>query len=245
MVYKQFSIYTSNSVDQDYISFAIQGSLYVDRFKVLEVNVPQCWYTTTTANNTIAYSVAGVTYKTTIAPGTYTVSTFPAVLTAAMQITKANSWTCVYNANTRRFTIGGTTAFSLLPFTSGTTMFLTLGLPKYGAALTGTSVTCNACDLTNNSPLLLTSANLASKDCVYVGGASSNVNVMCVVTRSATPTGAFINYLNPGGWLRCEQEISVIDLSLLDGATLGRIPMSQQPFEVIIGVLTDQDDGMP
>lgn len=246
MVYKQLSFYTNNSIDQEYINFPIQGSLYVDRFKVLECNIPQCWQSTSSINNTLVFQVAGVTYSCVVPPGSYTTATFPTALKTAMNASKNNAFNVTYGADTRRFTVTGTAAFSLLPFSSGSTIFQTIGLPKYNTVLTGTSITCNAPDLTNNSPLLLTSSAFITKDNSFVGGQSNSMNIMAVISRASTPVGSFINYTGANsGWFKCQTEISSVDFSLLDGATLGKIKMDQQPYEVTVGILTDEDDVEP
>lgn len=239
MGYKQLHFFSGNSVDPLNVSFSIRGTPYVDRFKVLSVNIPLAYNTTDSSNNVIVFERSGSTKRASVPPGSYNAATFPAALQAALNdVSTVKDFTVTFNEVTRALVIAASTPFTIQPFQGGTTAYRQIGMNKFSPAGTGTSVTFGMCDFTNTSPLLLTSSTLVSKDMSYVN--EENINVLAMVDTNA-PQASVARWENTGGWVHAGQELSRVDFKFLNAATLLPIELSQ-PYSVTIGILTDQDD---
>jgi len=201
--------------------------------------IPMSYYTTNSSNNRLVFTDGNGTHAITLDSGNYTIDTLPPALEGKMNSASANNYNVEYNLHQRTLRITADSDFTLKSFDGGSTAFQTLGLPKHGGGLSGRDVTTSVVDMTNNSPLLLTSRALTSKDVTYA--MQENINVLCIIPTNAQP-GSFLHYEVPGCWLSCQQELPAIDLMLLNSDTLLPVDLNGRAFHVNLGILTDQDD---
>lgn len=242
MTYKEYHVFSNNSVDQKDVSFPIRGSPYVADFKIHSVTIPLAFNTTDTSNNTLVFERNGSVKSTSVPNGNYNAATFPAALqTALNNVSTVKDFTVTFDEVTRKLTIAAGSAFTIHPFSQGTTMYRQLGLGKYASPVTGSSVTLGISDFTNTSPLLLTSTRLNSKDMAFAG--EENINVLCMIDTSS-PQGTVAKWLNyNGSYCSVGSEVPSIDFRLLNGATLLPVELNQ-PYSVTFSILTDQDDSV-
>ena len=240
MVYKQYSVFSNNSIDQRDVSLAVRGSPYVAAMKIHEVMVPLAFNTTDSSNNTLVFERAGSVKSTSIPAGNYSAATFPTALQKALNdASTVKDFVVSWDELTRRLTVSAGSPFTIHPFGRGTTMYRQLGMSKYSQPNTGTSVTLGVSDFTNTSPLLLVSTRLNSKDMAYLG--DENCNVLCMVNTSV-PQGSVAQYINcNGSYCSVGSELPSLDLRLLNASTLLPVQLSQ-PFSVTFSILTDEDD---
>ena len=106
MVYRQYSFFTNNSVDQMNVSFNIIGSPFVAAFKVHEVTMPVAFYTTDRSNSSIVLARAGNTKTATVTPGSYNAATKPgAIQTAMNNSSNVKYFVVTFNETSRKITI--------------------------------------------------------------------------------------------------------------------------------------------
>ena len=219
-------------------SHILRGNPYIDRFKILSVEVPISYYSTSAANNVIVLQEGATQKIATLPIGNHNAQSFPDALAASLNAV-SSGYAVTYNILTRNLTITSPTAFSIKAGNSGTTAYRSLGLSKITDSPTGTSLTTSVVDLTNNAPLLLVSSELASHDLSFAG--FENVNILASISTNAQQ-GSLLTWVNPGGWLFSGQSLSSITFQLLDSSTLGQIDLNGQPMSVVIGTLSDEDD---
>lgn len=239
MVYKQYNFYTNNAVDPINASFAIRGSPYVDRFKIVSVSVPLAYPTTDSSNNVVVFERSGSIKNATIPTGSYNAATFPTILQQAMNdVSAVKDYVVSYNETTRSLSITAGGSFTIHPFSRGTTAYRQLGMTKFSNGSAGTTVTFSNVDFTNYTPLLLTSNTLVSKDATFVN--EENVNVLAMLDTDAAPN-TVARWENFGSWLFCGAEMPKVDFRILNAATLLPVELSQ-PYSVTLAILTDPDD---
>jgi len=219
-------------------SHILRGNPYIDRFKILSVEVPISYYSTSAANNVIVLQEGATQKIATLPIGNHNAQSFPDALAASLNAV-SSGYAVTYNILTRNLTITSPTAFSIKAGNSGTTAYRSLGLSKITDSPTDTSLTTSVVDLTNNAPLLLVSSELASHDLSFAG--FENVNILASISTNAQQ-GSLLTWVNPGGWLFSGQSLSSITFQLLDSSTLGQIDLNGQPMSVVIGTLSDEDD---
>lgn len=191
---KEYHLFSSNSISDKQVSFNICGSIYAAYCRIARAVIPLSWSTTHYGNNTIAFVLNGTTYKARIKEGNHNVSTMPDAIKNALTTAAPNGWNVTFDTITRRLTITGTTAFTLLPFDSGngSTAYRTIGLEKFQTR-TGTNVELKTGDFTNNSPILVTSSTLTTHNSSFSG--EDQINLLTSIPTTS-PVGSFIDYQN-------------------------------------------------
>jgi hypothetical protein len=240
MVYRQILLDSASSYDVSKPTFNLQSPFFVDRFKVLSAQIPNSFYSTGNTNNQIAFKEETTTYYAQLNPGFYNASSMPEEMARAMNATPStNGYSVTYNEDTKSLTITGTNAFTVLGNDQGTTAWNSIGARKVGVYPTGTSVTLGVADFTGISSLLLVSSQLISRDNMFLG--NENISVLAYIPCSSHP-GSVIQWTNPGSYLFYGSDLSYLELRLLDSATLREVDLNGNPFQVTLGVLTDNDD---
>ncbi|KAJ3024103.1 hypothetical protein HDV00_001009 [Rhizophlyctis rosea] len=165
-------------------------------------------------------------------------STFPQALSAALNaVSTVKDFGVTFDDTKRTMTITAGGQFTIRPFPE-TTAYRQLGMTKFTPRTTGTSVSFGVCDLTNTSPILLTSNSLVSRDLTYLG--EENSSVLCMIHNDA-PQGSVLRWVNNGSFVYCGAELPYLNLRLLNAATM--LPLQiNQPFSVTFAILTDEDD---
>ena len=239
-MYKEYTLFTNQSYDQQQVSIPVRGSPRLAFFKIHEITIPLAFDTTDSSNNKIVFERQGVTKTAVLPNGSYNASSFPTALAAALNaVSTVKDFVVSYDATTRRITTSAGTAFTIKPFSSGTTAYRQLGMTKYTPGGSGTSVSFGVADLTNSSPILLTSNSLVSRDLTYLG--DENINVLAMV-HVDSPQNSVQRWANSGSYVSAHgAELSTVDLRLLNGATMLPLDISQ-PYSVTFSVLTDEDD---
>ena len=202
--------------------------------------MPLAFHTTDASNNTIVFERSGSVKRASVPNSSYNAVTFPPALEKAMNdASTTKDFTVTWDENTRLLTIAAGLAFTIHPFSAGTTIYRQLGMQKQAQPVTGTSVTFGIPDFTNTSPLLLTSSQLNSKHMVFAG--EENVNVLCMIDVAAPQNSVakWINYV--GTYCEVGSEMPSVDFRLLNASTLIPIELSQ-PFAVTMSIVTDIDD---
>ena len=242
-MYREYQFFSSNSVNQKYVTFPIKGSANCYAYKIHEVCIPLSFNTTNDSNNQIVIEREGSRKTASIPSGNYNSVTFVAALKKSFNdVADVKNFDVLYDELTRKVTIKADTSFTVLPFSKGTTMYRAIGMQKYTPATSGTDVTFKVADFTNTAPLLLTSSQLTSKNVTYV--ADTNISVLCMIDISQ-PQNSVCKWVNHcGSYIETESEISQIDFTLLNAATLRPVDISQ-PFSVILSMVTDADDLAP
>src|SRR5688500_17300352 len=108
-------------------SYFLRGNPYVDRFKILSVELPLSFYATSAANNTILLQEGGTTKLATLPVGNHSIQSFPDAVAASLN-SVSSGYSCTYNMLTRNLTITSGTAFSIKSGANGTTAYRSLGL---------------------------------------------------------------------------------------------------------------------
>lgn len=242
MVYKTIHIWSGHAVDQRNINVSLRGSPYVDRYRLEEASIPLSFPAVNEANRNVAFSVGGQRYNVTLPIGDYTIDSFPGTLTSALESGVPNTWNVRYDLVKRCFIVSGASAFTILPYSEGTTAWRVIGAEKYGSGLSGTTVELGSPDLSNSSPILICSQNLSSKDCLLAS--EENINLLAAVSPASSPSNSWLTWQSNSGWLTLGAEVPSIDITLLDGSSLRKLNMDQ-PFHLVIGLLTSADDVAP
>lgn len=242
MVYREFFFSSSNAENQNFNNpiFAVPSNVYIDRFRIDTVTLPLSYYPVGPNNNKISYLENGVAKTTNLPEGVYDITTIgPAIKTALGAL-----YTVTLDTITRKIRITtASTPFSILPGNSGTSAYRILGSSKTATMATGINqLLPNVVDMTNNAPLLLTSTSLSSPHITFAGNHNSNILTVIPVDR---PVMSYSTFVNASGYLECQQNLSLIDFSLLDSATMLPIDLRGQPYYIKMTVLTDQDDIAP
>ncbi|KAJ3028974.1 hypothetical protein HDV00_009895 [Rhizophlyctis rosea] len=242
MVYKQYSFYTGNAVDQKDVTFPIRGSPFVAAFKLREVTIPLAFNSTDSSNNTIVFERSGSVKSAQVPAGNYNAATYPPALQKAMNDASAvKDYTVTWDEVTRRLTISAGSSFTIRNFSGGTTMWKQLGMSKYGQPISGSSVTMGIADFTSYAPLLLVSTRLNSKDMAYA--ADENINVLASIDANSA-VGSVARWINHNGsYLNVGSNLPSLDLRLLNGSTLLPVDLSQ-PYSLTLSILTDIDDSV-
>lgn len=239
MVYREIHCLSTLAYDQGNVSFAIRGTPYIDRFKIIGCCIPTAFPSTDASNNTIVFSRNGSTKTATIAPGNYNAASFPAALATAMNaVSSVKDFAVTFDDTANALTISAGSPFVIEPFSSGTTCYRQLGMGRYDVSPSGTSVSFGAPDFTNMSPLLLTSQTLISRDIIFAGNDACRLLAMIDMN---TPQNTAMTWTNPGGWVFCGQEVSTLTFQLLNANTMRPVVLSQ-PFAITVGILTDPED---
>jgi hypothetical protein len=240
MTYKEYQFFSSNSVDQKYVTFPIRGNAKCHAFRINEVCIPLSYSTTDSSNNQLVFERSGSVKTATVPHGNHNAVTFVAALKKALNdAADVKNFDVTYNELTRSLTISADTTFTIHPFSQGSTMYRQIGMKKYQGSASGTSVTFGVADVTNTAPLLLTSSHLTSKNVMFVSEA--NINVLCMIDVSS-PQNSVCKWVNHrGNFIEADLEIAQVDFTILNSATLKPVDLSQ-PFSVIISMVTDPDD---
>lgn len=236
MVYKEFNLFVFPSNQRQ--TQILRGTPYIDRFKLLSIDLPMSFYTTNTSNNVIVFQEGATTKTATLPVGNYTIDTITTALAAAMN-SVSSGYSVTYNILTRNLTITNAAAFSIKSFANGSTAWRALGLGRISDTSPATTFTTNVIDLTSNAPLLLVSSELASHDLTFVG--YEHINVLAQISTNA-PVGAIKSWVNPGGYVYCGQNLSYVSFTLLDSSTLLPVDLNGQPLSISIGTYSDEDD---
>lgn len=240
MVYKEYSFYSGNAFNSDEPVFALGSeSLFVDRYRLISAYVPLTFSSTNSSNNQIVFLEQTDLRSVTVAPSQYNLTTFPSVLQTAMNSVSANNYVVTFDINTRSLRIVGNTAFSINPGNMGTTMFKLLGTSRYNTMPMATTQNLGVSDFSQNAPLMLTTSSLSSENGKMIG--FDSVNCLAVIATNA-PMGSFLEYVNTGGWLEANQQLSMMNFRLLDASTGQTISLGNNGFSVTLGILTDVDD---
>jgi hypothetical protein len=235
-MYKEFSCFVfPNSVRTTHI---LRNSPYIDRFKILSIELPMSFYTTNSNNNIIVFQEGATVKSCTLPPGNYTIDTITNAIANAMN-SVSSGYSCNFNLLTRNLTITNATAFSIRSFTNGSTAWRTIGAHRLSDSASSTTWTGNVVDLTSNAPFLLVSSELSSHDLTFIG--FEHINVLAMVSTNA-PNGSVMSWTNPGGYVYCGQNLSYVSFMLLDSSTLLPVDLNNQPMAITIGTLSDPDD---
>lgn len=239
-MYTEINFYSSNAYDPTNPLFPVRSAPYVDRFKILRCSIPLAFETTDSTNNVVTFMRDGQTLRAVLPAANYTSATFPQALQDAMNaVVSVKDFAVSYSQDTKRLTIGSGSTFTVLPFSQGTTAYGQLGMNKFDAAKSGTSVSFGVSDFTNYAPLLLTSSSLVSKSIVFAN--EENINILAMIETNS-PQNSVVSWTNTnGGYLNCGANLTQIDFRILNGRTLLPVTLSQ-PYSVSIGILTDADD---
>ncbi|KAJ3025684.1 hypothetical protein HDV00_012576 [Rhizophlyctis rosea] len=239
MVNRQYSLFSNNSIDQKNINFPIRGSPYVVRFKIHKITIPLSYNTTDSSNNSFTFERNGSVKTATLPPGNYTAATFPQALQDVLNaVSTVRDFAVSFDTTSRKMTINAGSAFTVRPFSGGTTLYRQLGMGKFQTQASGLSVTFGIPDFTNSAPLLLTSTSLSSKHMVYAG--DENINVLAMIDTNA-PQGSVAKWVNQGGYVECGAEMPNVDSRILNASTMFPVELSQ-PFSVTLSILSDEDD---
>jgi hypothetical protein len=100
----------------DHFVVTVSEQVQYSTVKLMEVTIPQSFYTFNTSNNTITYFETGTPTTAVIPPGNYTASALATEIAAIMTAASQNSttYTVVYNTNQNTYTISGSANFKLL-----------------------------------------------------------------------------------------------------------------------------------
>jgi hypothetical protein len=102
------------------------------RFTLKGFTIPVSWYSMSSYENTLVCVHNGVTATVEIAPGNYSVNTFPAIFaTAFLTAFPAATMTLALNSFTNKWTFTSNANFTFLSLSSGTTMFAFLGFRAF------------------------------------------------------------------------------------------------------------------
>lgn len=222
-------------------TFAINPSVYVDRYKIISASVPLSMYVIGNHNNRLAYKKGDAILRVaTIVPGNYTAATIAEAVTTALNSSGGSTFATTYDEKTRSLTITAAAAFQIVRGSFGTTSWRALGVPRDADTAMATEVVLpNSIDLSNATPLLLCSSALTSRYVTYVG--SPQTNVLAMITPN-NPNGSFAEFTGNGNWLQVSQQLQFIDFTFLSSDTLLPVDFQGVPFSCVIGVLDDSDD---
>src|SRR5690606_19404920 len=185
MVFRSYLFDSGTSHNPSKPTFTFQRPPYVDRFKVLNAQIPSSFYSTGSHNNQVAFKEGENTYYATIPPGFYNSQTFPSGVQTAMNAARNNGYVVTYSDTTKGLTVKGTNAFSILSGNGSSTAWKQMGISKGFNSSTGTTVNLNVADFTGCSSLLLVSSQLISRDNIYLG--NENIAVLGMIPLTGPP----------------------------------------------------------
>lgn len=243
MVYKELHFSSATAFDPQRPNWPLTGSTNIAKFRIMSVSFPCTFYSVDQNSNTIVLREKGSTYNANLPIGNYTADMAPQTVQDALNaVSPTKGYIVNYNHPTRNLTIQNSNVqdFSLGTSLAGSTAYLTVGLPGYGAYLQATNGSLNTqvCQFSNTVPLLLSSRTLYSTGCSY--GGRDDLNVLCQIPPAES--GSVVCYEPQGGSLDFSGDISAIDFTLLKASDLQPIDLNGGILSVSLCVLTDVDD---
>lgn len=239
-MYKELLLDSSLSYNSSQPSWSLPSSPYMENFKVLSVSIPASFYGIGPHNNQVKFKLSGPTIYTAVIPsGQYNVANFPDALKTALNGANANGFNVTFDDIKKTISITGTSAFSILSLSSGSTAYRLIGSKKTDHLTLATTFSGNSVDLNGTNSVILTSNSLICRDSTYVNSQSSNVLALIPLT---SPQNSINYWVNQGSYLHVGQEMPYINFFLLDAQTMQTLDLNGASFVVHLGYTDDPDD---
>lgn len=238
MVLRNILFDSGSTFDPSRPSFNLKAQ-FVDRFKILTVQIPNSFYPVSSHNNQIAFKEGADTKFVRIPAGFYNTVSAPEAIEVALNSVSDNNYVVTYSDTSRGLTISGDAPFQILDATKGTTAFNVIGTRKVGDSPVGTQVSLGVANFSGTTSVILTSSQLTSQDNMYAG--NEHINVLAMIPLNA-PNGAMVTWTNPSSFVNFGTNLPWVEYRLLDSATLLPIDLNGQSFQIQLAILTDSDD---
>lgn len=243
MVYREFLLDSSTSLNSSNPTWQVPSSPYVENLKILSVTLPASFYGIAGHNNKIVIKEGSSTFTVTLPPGHYNSSNFPQQLADTLNSGGTNNnYRVTFNDVGRNLTIAADGNFQILSLASGTTAYRLIGSKKTDLTPLGTSFTGNTIDLGGTNCVLLSSNSLLSRNSVFLNSQASNI--LCMVPL-LSPQNSICYWKNPGSFLNMSAQLTHINLQLLASESMQPLDLNGASFQLHLGYTDDPDDPIP
>lgn len=217
---KYASSYKNNEVSHCY--FELPGSLptidgHIRMITLVNSQIPHSWYNVNSNNNTLNYSVNGITQTSiTITSKNYNITELVSFLNSSTLYT-VNNISCVYNSSTNKLTFTNGNNLNFI-FLSTSTCFDLLGFSSVNNSSSSYVLTSTkSCDLSYTKSLYITLGNISIKsmDCRTNLNYSNVITKMCI-EKQYLSIETYKNYNYISHFIYDESPITKIELYITD-----------------------------